>query len=57
MRFLTVDEFRGKPLVSIREYYEKNGELLPGRKGKMISFSQFYLRLALLFAFDVSCFT
>uniref|UniRef100_A0A8D8T4U5 RNA polymerase II transcriptional coactivator n=1 Tax=Cacopsylla melanoneura TaxID=428564 RepID=A0A8D8T4U5_9HEMI len=40
MRFLKVDEFRGKPLVSIREYYEKNGELLPGKKGISLSASQ-----------------
>ena len=28
-----MQEFRGKKLVNIREFYEKNGELLPGRKG------------------------
>ncbi|KAI5692903.1 hypothetical protein M8J75_003411 [Diaphorina citri] len=32
MRFVKVDEFRGRPLISIREYYEKNGQLLPGKK-------------------------
>lgn len=33
MRYVSVQEFRGKKLVSIREYYEKDGEMLPGRKG------------------------
>ncbi|KAL1449225.1 hypothetical protein WDU94_000441 [Cyamophila willieti] len=47
MRFLKVDEFRGKPLVSIREYYEKNGELLPGKKGISLSASQWRKLIAL----------
>lgn len=33
MRRVNVNEFKGKPLVNIREYYEKNGEMLPGKKG------------------------
>lgn len=31
-RRVNVSEFKGKPLVNIREYYEKDGELLPGKK-------------------------
>jgi hypothetical protein len=31
-RRVTISEFRGKSLVSIREYYEKDGQELPGKK-------------------------
>ncbi|XP_069110054.1 activated RNA polymerase II transcriptional coactivator p15-like [Argopecten irradians] len=33
MRFVSVSEFRGKVLVGIREYYEADGDLRPGKKG------------------------
>ncbi|GLA58627.1 hypothetical protein AtubIFM55763_004012 [Aspergillus tubingensis] len=33
-RRLTISSFRGKTLVSIREYYEKDGHELPGKKNK-----------------------
>lgn len=36
-RRVTISEFRGKSLVSIREYYEKDGQSLPGKKVSSLS--------------------
>lgn len=36
---VTVSKFKNQTLVSIREYYEKNGEQLPGKKGECTKFS------------------
>ena len=32
MRRITISEFKGKRMVNIREYYEKDGQDLPGKK-------------------------
>lgn len=32
MRRVTVSSFRGKTMVNVREYYEKDGQELPGKK-------------------------
>lgn len=37
-RFANVREFKGKIMVDIREYYEKDGELKPGKKGTSIRY-------------------
>src|ERR1700755_232694 len=31
-RRVVVSEFKGKQMVSVREYYEQNGEIKPGKK-------------------------
>lgn len=33
MRYATVSEFRGRKMVNIREFYDADGELRPGKKG------------------------
>jgi hypothetical protein len=33
MRRVTVGTFRGAVMVGIREYYERDGKILPGKKG------------------------
>ncbi|ERN14086.1 hypothetical protein AMTRI_Chr01g111490 [Amborella trichopoda] len=39
-RKVTIQDFRGKTLVSIREYYEKDGKELPSSKGISLSTEQ-----------------
>ncbi|XP_023231488.1 activated RNA polymerase II transcriptional coactivator p15 isoform X2 [Centruroides vittatus] len=40
MRYVSVREFRGKVMVDIREYYDSNGDLKPGKKGICLSLDQ-----------------
>ncbi|XP_043716038.1 RNA polymerase II transcriptional coactivator KELP-like [Telopea speciosissima] len=39
-RRVTIQDFRGKSLVSIREYYEKDGKQLPSSKGISLTAEQ-----------------
>lgn len=41
LRRVTVSSFRGKTMVHIREYYEKDGQELPGKKGISLPIDQF----------------
>lgn len=40
MRFVNLSEFKGKWYVNIREYYNADGELKPGKKGIMLTMEQ-----------------
>ncbi|XP_052101148.1 activated RNA polymerase II transcriptional coactivator p15-like [Mytilus californianus] len=39
-RWVSVSEFRGKVMVGIREFYEADGELRPGKKGISLPLDQ-----------------
>ena len=38
---LTISTFKGKKLIQIREYYEKDGEMRPGKKGIALNMDDF----------------
>ncbi|KAJ5919010.1 hypothetical protein N7466_009953 [Penicillium verhagenii] len=48
MRRVTVSSFRGKPMVSVREFYEKDGQELPGKKGISMPVAQFAALIKIL---------
>ncbi|XP_049867944.1 RNA polymerase II transcriptional coactivator [Pectinophora gossypiella] len=46
-KLVKVREFKGKCYVDVREFYEKNGELLPGKKGISLTPEQWRKLLSL----------
>ncbi|KAJ5084302.1 ssDNA-binding transcriptional regulator [Penicillium alfredii] len=48
MRRVTISSFRGKTLVGVREYYEKDGQELPGKKGISMPLDQFSSLITIL---------
>ncbi|KAJ5143100.1 ssDNA-binding transcriptional regulator [Penicillium bovifimosum] len=48
MRRITISSFRGKTLVNVREYYEKDGQELPGKKGISLPVDQFAALISIL---------
>lgn len=46
-KFVKLREFKGKMYVDIREYYEKNGDLLPGKKGISLTPEQWRMIMSL----------
>lgn len=47
-RRVTLAEYRGKKMIGIREYYEKEGEMLPGKKGISMTLEQYGVLISLL---------
>ncbi|EEH17140.1 hypothetical protein PABG_07227 [Paracoccidioides brasiliensis Pb03] len=47
-RRLTVSSFKGRTMISVREYYEKDGQELPGKKGISLPLEQFNALVQLL---------
>lgn len=47
-RRLQISEFKGRRMVSIREYYQKDGEMLPGKKGISLPLEQFTALMTVL---------
>ncbi|KAF2835671.1 PC4-domain-containing protein [Patellaria atrata CBS 101060] len=48
LRRVTISEFKGNRMVNIREYYEKDGKLLPGKKGISLPMDQYTAFIAVM---------
>jgi hypothetical protein len=40
-RRITVEDYKGKTLVALREFYEKDGKMLPAKSGISLTVEQF----------------
>uniref|UniRef100_A0A914HGD9 Transcriptional coactivator p15 (PC4) C-terminal domain-containing protein n=1 Tax=Globodera rostochiensis TaxID=31243 RepID=A0A914HGD9_GLORO len=47
-RFISVDRFKGRILIGIREYYQKDGKWFPGKKGISLNQDQYQAFLKVL---------
>ncbi|KAF4551364.1 RNA polymerase II transcriptional coactivator-like protein [Elsinoe fawcettii] len=47
-RRVSITSFKGKSMINIREYYEKDGKNLPGKKGIALPMEQYETLLSLL---------
>lgn len=47
-RRLQVSDFKGQNFINIREFYEKDGKTLPGRKGIALNIEQYAAFIALM---------
>ncbi|EER24016.1 hypothetical protein D8B26_002185 [Coccidioides posadasii str. Silveira] len=47
-RRVTVSTFKGRTMINVREYYEKDGQDLPGKKGISMTLEQFNALVSLL---------
>ncbi|KAI5363566.1 putative transcriptional coactivator p15 (PC4), ssDNA-binding transcriptional regulator [Septoria linicola] len=54
-RRLQLSEFKGTTMVGVREYYEKDGEMLPGKKGISMTLEQFNMVVELLPQLEGEC--
>lgn len=53
-RFVSVRRWKGKPLVDVREFYEKDGELLPGKSGLSMTPEQWEMLKSLVPSIDAA---
>ncbi|KAK5094190.1 hypothetical protein LTR70_004238 [Exophiala xenobiotica] len=51
-RRVVLNDFKGKKMISIREYYEKDGNWLPGKKGISMTLEQYGALMGVLPAVD-----